>query len=192
MSYAKCIVCGKEFKDTHSGRKGNKYCCREHFKQHKKEVGTWNKGKKWEEIYKPETLAKLKEHVNSKGKENFNYGRNRLDTKIRNLLNNPKYSENKISSINKDISEKGIEKVIQELFNKSDISKITYQRICFEAWGYNCLNCGVSKEDCQLDVHHIDKNRKNNSPLNLIPLCARCHPKLENDIVKCKELLGKT
>jgi 5-methylcytosine-specific restriction endonuclease McrA len=32
--------------------------------------------------------------------------------------------------------------------------------------------------DYNLDVHHIDHNRKNNKPKNLILLCTRCHNKI--------------
>lgn len=36
--------------------------------------------------------------------------------------------------------------------------------------------CTTTIEDpCQLDVHHIDGNRRNNDPANLQTLCASCH-----------------
>jgi 5-methylcytosine-specific restriction endonuclease McrA len=39
-----------------------------------------------------------------------------------------------------------------------------------------CQICGFVPEDlCQLDVDHIDGNRKNNDPSNLQTLCANCH-----------------
>jgi len=30
-----------------------------------------------------------------------------------------------------------------------------------------------------LTIHHIDRDRKNNNPLNLIALCQRCHLRLD-------------
>lgn len=39
-----------------------------------------------------------------------------------------------------------------------------------------CERCGfVPEAYCQLTVHHLDKNHKNNDPLNLKTLCHNCH-----------------
>lgn len=39
-----------------------------------------------------------------------------------------------------------------------------------------CEECGfVPKHPCQLDVDHVDGNRKNNDPSNYKTLCANCH-----------------
>lgn len=39
-----------------------------------------------------------------------------------------------------------------------------------------CERCGfVPEAYCQLTVHHLDKNHKNNDPLNLQTLCHNCH-----------------
>lgn len=42
---------------------------------------------------------------------------------------------------------------------------------------YQCQCCGhIGKQDSgDLDVHHIDSNRKNNNDFNLITLCKKCH-----------------
>lgn len=40
----------------------------------------------------------------------------------------------------------------------------------------SCERCGfVAKHECQLDVDHIDGNKKNNDPSNYMTLCANCH-----------------
>lgn len=40
----------------------------------------------------------------------------------------------------------------------------------------HCERCGfIPKDKCQLDVHHIDRNNKNNNIENLLTLCANCH-----------------
>ncbi len=39
-----------------------------------------------------------------------------------------------------------------------------------------CERCGFESVDqCQIDVHHIDRNRKNGHISNLVSLCANCH-----------------
>lgn len=45
--------------------------------------------------------------------------------------------------------------------------------------GFKCRVCGVPELECEtnLDVHHIDYNKQNNDPQNLIALCHSCHSK---------------
>lgn len=43
---------------------------------------------------------------------------------------------------------------------------------------WKCENCGQKDSDengCRLTVHHIDMDKSNNSYLNLVALCQRCH-----------------
>lgn len=42
-----------------------------------------------------------------------------------------------------------------------------------------CQVCGVSQRECEqkLSIHHIDYDKKNCLPENLISLCADCHMK---------------
>lgn len=44
---------------------------------------------------------------------------------------------------------------------------------------YICQKCGKHQAESEraLDVHHIDYNKKNNKPKNLISLCKSCHSK---------------
>lgn len=44
-----------------------------------------------------------------------------------------------------------------------------------------CVHCG---SDENLHVHHIDRNRSNNLPENLLVLCAKCHIKEHAEINK--------
>lgn len=44
--------------------------------------------------------------------------------------------------------------------------------------GHVCQLCGEPEEDRLLDVHHIDKNRLNSDPFNLVSLCRSCHRKV--------------
>lgn len=59
-----------------------------------------------------------------------------------------------------------------------------YRAICFEAHGKSCWVCG---ESFVVEVHHVDRNKKNNVPENLAPLCPTHHryyhiPELRNQV----------
>lgn len=47
---------------------------------------------------------------------------------------------------------------------------------------YKCQKCGAPQEEftTKLCVHHIDENKKNCDPKNLVSLCIYCHVKLHN------------
>jgi len=54
---------------------------------------------------------------------------------------------------------------------------MNYRRTCFKHHGKQCLVC---EEDEVIDVHHIDGDRKNNKPENLVPLCPLHHRYLKS------------
>jgi len=58
-----------------------------------------------------------------------------------------------------------------------------------EAYNFTCQNC-LSKE-LELDIHHIDYDKKNNSLNNLIPLCKKCHGKTNYNRELWKQLFLK-
>jgi len=46
--------------------------------------------------------------------------------------------------------------------------------------GYKCQLCGVPQAECKtsLPVHHIDYDKKNSDPANLVALCNSCNAKV--------------
>ena len=50
--------------------------------------------------------------------------------------------------------------------------KNDYRSICFREHGNKCIICN---EEYVVEAHHLDRNRKNNSKNNLIPLCPTHH-----------------
>jgi hypothetical protein len=75
-----------------------------------------------------------------------------------------------------------------------DNNAIGYRTIAFKHWKQECAICGFDKI---VAVHHIDENKNNNKPDNLIPLCPNHHEMVHskwsdevipliNDIVKQK------
>ena len=63
--------------------------------------------------------------------------------------------------------------------------------------GRRCQLCGMPESEClarfgrKLNVHHIDYNRRNNDPTNLISLCQACHAKTNGDRDYYREQLGQ-
>lgn len=50
---------------------------------------------------------------------------------------------------------------------------------------FKCQNCGIHKRG--LDVHHIDKDKWNCDPSNLISLCRSCHRFIEGGSIPCPQ-----
>lgn len=46
--------------------------------------------------------------------------------------------------------------------------------------GYKCQLCGAPQEECfkKLSIHHIDYNKENSNPTNLITVCNKCNSKV--------------
>jgi len=66
---------------------------------------------------------------------------------------------------------------------KNGIHCDEYRRICFKYHKKECIICGESNI---VHAHHLDKNKENNSPKNLIPLCPTHHYYMH---CKLKELI---
>ena len=50
-----------------------------------------------------------------------------------------------------------------------------YRSHAFKAYANECNSCGYNKVPEVLQVHHIDRNRKNSDVSNLVILCPTCH-----------------
>jgi len=56
-----------------------------------------------------------------------------------------------------------------------------YSKALIAARGGHCFICGTEQS---LIVHHIDENRSNNHPSNLVVLCRECHIKIHKYTLK--------
>ena len=52
------------------------------------------------------------------------------------------------------------------------INSTHYRTIALQHWKKECTICGFDKI---VAIHHIDENKKNNDPNNLMPLCPNHH-----------------
>ena len=51
----------------------------------------------------------------------------------------------------------------------------TLRRSIRERDHYVCRLCGAQQTDRAFDVHHVDYDKTNCDPVNLVTLCSRCH-----------------
>jgi hypothetical protein len=68
----------------------------------------------------------------------------------------------------------GIKEIMPTHYGTGSSSK-TYRKIAFEHHPEECSACGWKEYPQVLHVHHIDRNRDNNRPENLTPMCPTCH-----------------
>ena len=71
----------------------------------------------------------------------------------------------------------------------TDYPKVFYKnrKIAFERDGWTCQCCGCKSNGLRTNsllCHHLDCDRKNNSPTNLITLCQQCHLSLHRQYDK--------
>ena len=68
----------------------------------------------------------------------------------------------------------------------------TLRRAIRERDRYICQTCGAQQEDKAFHVHHIDYDKKNCDPKNLITLCRKCHLKTNFNREKWREFFAKS
>jgi hypothetical protein len=58
--------------------------------------------------------------------------------------------------------------------------------------GYRCCLCGVPQQECNglLHIHHIDYDKQNSDPVNLISLCNSCHMRTNHNREHWKGAFG--
>lgn len=59
----------------------------------------------------------------------------------------------------------------------------TYRMVAKVKFGEQlaCTRCGYNEFQCSVFIHHIDGDRENCKPDNLVPLCANCHRALHRE-----------
>ena len=66
--------------------------------------------------------------------------------------------------------------------------KINYRKIAFACYAPICAHCGFGIPSV-LEVAHLDGNRANNEPNNLIVLCPNCHKMYDLDLISTEKII---
>jgi hypothetical protein len=66
--------------------------------------------------------------------------------------------------------------------------RINYRKLAFNAYAPLCAHCGFGIPEV-LDVAHIDGNRQNNDPKNLVVLCPNCHKMHDIDLISTETII---
>lgn len=69
--------------------------------------------------------------------------------------------------------------------NNGNWEERSYRSTCFH---YHKKECIICKENNIVEVHHLDENKNNNNPENLIPLCPTHHQYWHSQFKKLVEL----
>ena len=139
----------------------------------------------------PEIKIKIRNSLNGKNRKPFT-PEHLANMKI--AQNRPEVIAKQVAShMGHEISEKTLNKITgpNSTHWRGGISKLPY------AWtfnnelkeevrrrdGYKCQLCDTSQSECNraLDVHHIDYDKTNSDPVNLIALCRGCNSRVNKN-----------
>ena len=66
--------------------------------------------------------------------------------------------------------------------------RFNYRKLAFATYPALCAHCGFGIKDV-LEVAHIDGNRGNNDPANLVILCPNCHKMHDLDLISTPTII---
>lgn len=145
-------------------------------KEHKKEIGRSLKGRKFTIKWLKNLSESHKgQNVWNKGKIGLYHHSKESRKKMSDSLKGKKFTvshKNNLSGKNNGSWQGGISFEPYGLeFNKQLKESIRKRD------GYKCMECKYTQEQLgyRLPVHHIDYNKRNNNPSNLVSLCRPCH-----------------
>lgn len=162
-------------------------------KEHKRKLSEAHKGKKHTKKAKQKMSLSWKGRIrpkfSKKWRDNMSKARTgkKLSKEIKLKIGKgnkgkqvSKVTREKMSKVHKLRVEKGLNNFWKGGISFEPYSKdwtLSLKRSIRERDGYICRVCGKKQKNKLFDVHHIDYNKKNCNPDNLITLCHSCHSK---------------
>ena len=134
--------------------------------EHKRKIGLGNKGK----IHTDEMNKKTSES----GKGRIPWNKNKKGYKI---MPCPEEKKRKISKANSGPNH--FNYINGNSIKYPDDWTVTLRKSIRERDNYICKLCGRQQEDRVHSIHHIDYDKNNCNPNNLITLCVNCHMKTD-------------
>ena len=67
---------------------------------------------------------------------------------------------------------------------------VNYRRLAFEKYDPICAYCGFGIPEV-LEVAHLDGDRYNNDPKNLVILCPNCHKMHDIDLISTETIIQR-
>jgi 5-methylcytosine-specific restriction endonuclease McrA len=167
--------------------KNNPFYGKHHSKEVRKMISISKMGEKnpWYGKKLPEKI-KEKMSVAHKGEKNSFYGKKHsketkaLMSKLHKGIHFSEETKRKISESKKGEKHPLWKGGISFLPYSLDWTK-TLKRSIRERDKYTCQICSSQQGDRAFDVHHIDYNKLNSNPDNLITLCRSCHMKTNSN-----------
>jgi hypothetical protein len=140
----------------------------------------WHKGKKHSEEHK----RKMSESM--KGKKHKRFSEETIEKMRKRMMGNKYTLGHKLSDEHKKKIQKATKQRVADgihnfwqggITNKkyTDDWTATLRRSIRERDNYTCQICSKQQTDRAFSVHHIDYNKANCNPNNLITLCVKCH-----------------
>ncbi len=179
----KCLVCAKEFKTYPSViKKGcGKYCSQKCFHKSSEGKPAWNSGIKM----KPDNRIcevcnksfQLKPYAIKRGRGKYCSKKcyNNVRSKWMTGKGNHQYGKSWGKGIGNPNWRGGISKLPYSFNFTEELKELIRKRD-----NYKCQLCGAPQEEFtrKMTVHHIDYDKENTNPKNLLTLCCRCNSKV--------------
>lgn len=160
--------------------------------EHKRKASEWQKGRKLTEEHKKKVSESLKGNKRALGLKHTEEARKKMSEKQKGKT---PWNTGKTGVFTEEVLKQKSQSMQGK--NKGELNGSWQGGKSFEPYDldwteslrrsirerdrYTCCLCGAPQGDIAHAVHHIDYNKKNSNPSNLITLCCICHLKTNSN-----------